>query len=94
VIARALSVRETEALVRSLGPEAGPAAPRAAKAAAASAPASDVHTRAAEDRLRFVLGTRVRIVRRGERGTVEIEFGSETELNRIYEQLTAGIETS
>jgi ParB family chromosome partitioning protein len=82
VIARALSVRETEALVKKM---AAPAADRAP----AARPAADVHTRAAEERLRFSLGTKVRIVRRGEGGTIEIDFVSESELNRIYEQLTA-----
>ena len=48
----------------------------------------DVHTRAAEERLRLVLGTRVRIVRQGERGRIEIDFGSEDELIRLFEQLT------
>jgi hypothetical protein len=60
-------------------------APRATRA---EAPASDVHTRAAEERLRFALGTKVRIARRGDGGTIEISFGSEAELNRIYEQIT------
>ena len=35
-----------------------------------------------------LLGTRVRIVRRGTRGRIEIDFVSEDELIRIYEQLT------
>ena len=48
----------------------------------------DVHTRAAEDRLKLLLGTRVRIVRQGTRGRIEIDFTSEEELIRIYEQLT------
>jgi ParB family chromosome partitioning protein len=78
VVARGLSVRETEALVKKKGEEPGPATP----------PSVDVHTRAAEDRLRLVLGTRVRIVRRGTKGRIEIDFGSEDELIRIYEQLT------
>lgn len=82
VISRALSVRETEALVKRL---VSPAAPRVAKA---DVPATDVHTRAAEDRLRFALGTKVRILRRAQGGTIEITFGSEAELNRIYEQIT------
>ncbi|MBI4886417.1 MAG: ParB/RepB/Spo0J family partition protein [Acidobacteria bacterium] len=80
VIARSLSVRETEALVKKLTAPAAARPPRAASAA-------DVHTRAAEDRLRFALGTKVRIVRRGGGGTIEIGFGSEVELNRLYEQL-------
>ena len=83
VISKSLSVRETEALVKRL---ASPAASRAAKA---EVPSSDVHTRAAEERLRFALGTKVRIVRRGEGGHIEIAFGSEAELNRIYEQITS-----
>jgi ParB family chromosome partitioning protein len=82
VIARALSVRETESLVKKTAESA------AATTATASAPAPDVHTRAAEERLRLALGTRVRIVRQGTRGRIEIDFGSENELIRIYEQLT------
>jgi ParB family transcriptional regulator, chromosome partitioning protein len=82
VIARSLSVRDTEALVRKL---ASPAATGAAKKAPAG---NDVHTKAAEDRLRFALGTKVRIARKGQGGTIEIDFGSEAELNRLYEQLT------
>lgn len=81
VISRSLSVRETEALVKRL---ASPSAPRAPKAEAAK----DIHTRAAEDRLRFALGTKVRILRGAQGGTIEISFGSEAELNRIYEQIT------
>ena len=49
---------------------------------------TDVHTRAAEDALKLRLGTRVRIVRRGPRGRIEIDFTSEEELIRLYEQLT------
>jgi ParB family chromosome partitioning protein len=78
VIAKQLSVRDTEALIRK----------GASAAATAPEPASDVHTRAAEDRLRFALGTRVRIVRKGKAGRIEIAFGSEDELQRIYELLT------
>jgi ParB family chromosome partitioning protein len=83
VISRALSVRDTEALVKRMG---GPAPPRAQKTAA---PAPDVHTRAAEDRLRFALGTKVRIVRRAQGGAIEIDFTNEAELQRLYEQLTS-----
>jgi ParB family chromosome partitioning protein len=81
-ISRGLSVRETEALVKRL---AVPAKPAASKAA----PAPDIHTKAAEDRMRFALGAKVSIVRRGSGGTIEIAFGSEGELNRIYEAITA-----
>jgi ParB family chromosome partitioning protein len=79
VIARALSVRETEALVkRATSPP---------KAAAPPEP-KDVHTRAAEEQLRFALGTDVTINRRRQGGTVEIAFANEEELQRIYEYLT------
>jgi hypothetical protein len=46
-----------------------------------------VHTRAAEDRLRFALGTPVRIVRKPKGGRIEIDFNSEEELQRLYEQM-------
>ena len=82
VISRGLSVRETEALAKRI---ASAVAPKVEKPAA---PTNDVHTRAAEDRLRFALGTKVRILRRAQGGTIEISFGSEAELNRIYEQIT------
>ena len=83
VIARSLSVRDTEGLVKKL------ATPTTVRQSQASPP-PDVHTRAAEDRLRFALGTKVRIVRgRSGTGTIEIGFGSESELNRLYEQLLA-----
>ena len=84
-ISRRLSVRETEALVKKLSSPK----PRATSAAATPAPGSDVHTRAAEDRMRFALGTKVRINRRGSGGRIEIEFGSEDELNRIFEVITS-----
>ena len=81
-ISRGLSVRETEALVKRLVAPAKPAANKAVQA-------PDVHTKAAEDRMRFALGAKVSIVRRGTGGTIEIAFGSEGELNRIYEAITA-----
>ena len=79
VIAKSLSVRDTEALVRRLAAPARAPRPETAR--------PDVHTRAAEDRLRFALGTKVRIARRGHGGTIEIAFSSESELHRLYEYL-------
>jgi ParB family chromosome partitioning protein len=82
ILSRGLSVRETEAIVRRIVDGAGrEQPPRAAKPV-------DVHTRAAEDRLKLLFGTRVRIVRRGKRGRIEIEFNNEEELIRIFEQMT------
>ena len=80
VIARGLSVRETEALVRRLSSGGGKTPAKPAK--------QDVHTRAAEERLRLTLGTQVRIVRKGTRGRIEVDFASEDELIRIYDLLT------
>jgi ParB family chromosome partitioning protein len=83
VISRGLSVRDTELLIKKL------AAPKREAEAGAADARADVHTRAAEDRMRFALGSRVRIVRRGTGGVIQIDFGSENELNRLYELLTA-----
>jgi ParB family chromosome partitioning protein len=83
VISRGLSVRDTELLIKKLGE---PARDREATPAESKA---DVHTRAAEDQMRFALGARVRIIRRKGGGVIQIDFGSENELNRIYELLTA-----
>jgi ParB family chromosome partitioning protein len=83
VIARNLSVRETEAMVKRVGAD-GPAAGKSV-----AAPVTDVHTRAAEDKLKMTLGTRVRINRKGKGGRIEIDFGSEDELQRLYEHLTS-----
>lgn len=79
IVARQLSVRETEALVRHESKPAGQEK---------EADKKDVHTRAAEERLRFVLGARVNIARRRTGGTIEITFTSEEELNRLFELLT------
>jgi ParB family transcriptional regulator, chromosome partitioning protein len=82
VIARQLSVRETETLVRKIVEHGRPV-----KDTAAARPV-DVHTRAAEDRLKLLFGTQVRIVRRGTRGRIEINFVSEDELIRVFDLLT------
>ena len=80
VISRGLSVRETESLVkRALEPKSVPpaAAPRG----------KDADTRAAEDQLYRAVGSKVDIVRRGKGGQVVIAFGSEDELQRIFDRL-------
>jgi ParB family chromosome partitioning protein len=82
VITRGLSVRETEAIVKRIveGPALPPRALRPEPA--------DLHTPAAQDRHPLTHGTRVRIIRRGVRGRIEVDFTSEDELIRLYEQLT------
>jgi len=79
VIARNLSVRETESVAKRIGQ--AEAAPRSAD--------PDVHTRAAQDKLKLALGTRVRIVRKGNGGRIEIDFTSEGELQRLYDILVS-----
>ena len=78
VVSKNLSVRETETLVKK-GAAAPPPREESPK---------DVHTRAAEEKLRFAMGTRVRIVRKGKGGKIEIDFQNEDELQRVYELLT------
>lgn len=79
VVSRGLSVRETEAMVRhEMAPAPPPPPPKRA----------DPNTRAAEDRLKVALGTtRVRIVRKGQGGRIDIEFSGEEELQRLYDTL-------
>jgi ParB family chromosome partitioning protein len=78
IVARGVSVREAEGLVRreSAPPQRKTPAP------------NDPNTRAAEDRLKLALGTRVRIVRKGTGGRIEIDFGNEDELQRLFDALT------
>ena len=77
-----LSVRAAEALVKRA------ATPKPKPDGAPETPPADVHVRAAEERLRISLGTRVRIVQRGKRGRIEISFTSENELQRLYDLLS------
>jgi len=80
VLARGLSVRETEALCRA--PEAR-RAPRRARAA-------DPHLREIEERLSRRGGTRVRLRGTGKKGRIEIHYFSEAELRRLCESLFPG----
>jgi ParB family chromosome partitioning protein len=73
---KALSVREVERRVALLR------APRPARPGR-----RDPNTRAAEERLRAVLGTRVQISRRGKGGVVRMTFSSEAELHRLFDLL-------
>jgi ParB family transcriptional regulator, chromosome partitioning protein len=72
-----LSVREVERRVALLR------APRAS----AVGPRKDANTRAAEERLRAALGTRVEIARRGRGGQIRLLFAGEAELNRLFDLL-------
>ncbi len=81
VVKRGLTVRATEALVRRL---------RGGIPTGRGRPASgDPNLQALEDRLRIALGTRVRILREGKAGILEISFFSEDDLTRLVD-LIAG----
>ncbi|HEX7512186.1 MAG TPA: chromosome partitioning protein ParB, partial [Candidatus Methylomirabilis sp.] len=79
VVKRGLTVRETEALVRRLkgGPPAKPG----------RLENQDPNLAVLEDQLRAVLGTKVRIVRDGKGGTLQINFFSSDDLTRIVEAI-------
>jgi ParB family chromosome partitioning protein len=80
IIERDLSVRSTESLVKSMTEDgSSDKSPRRPKT-------NDANVRAAETKLRRVLGTQVRIVQRGDsgQGTVEISFFNQDDLDRIY----------
>lgn len=83
VVDRGLSVRDTEALTRRS------ASPASSASQPPAVPTKDVHTREAEQQLRFALGTAVTIHRRRKGGSIEVGYSNEQELQRLYEYLMA-----
>jgi ParB family chromosome partitioning protein len=83
IVEQGLSAREVERQVKALL-----APPKSEKKKPSAR--TDPNTRAAEDRLRRAIGTRVRITRKGKGGRLEISFHSEQELGRVYEILLRG----
>ncbi|MGZ6268952.1 MAG: ParB/RepB/Spo0J family partition protein [Candidatus Limnocylindrales bacterium] len=85
VVARELSVRQTEELVRRL---------RDAAAGAGTQPRSerpaDPDLERVEENLRNALGTKVTLARSRRGGRIVIEYYSDDELGRLYERLTGG----
>jgi ParB family chromosome partitioning protein len=77
ILRRGLSVRATELLVKRL--KAAPADRARGRQGPALA--------AAEEQLRRALATKVRIVRQGRRGRIEVEFYSEEDLERLIEKI-------
>ena len=78
-IKQGLSVRQVESRVQQLR---NPKPPKTRKA--------DANTRAAEEKLRARLGTRVEINRKRGKGEIRIAFDSEAELNRLYLWIVRG----
>ena len=81
ILKRGLTVRATEALVRRLR--------RGTRGPGGRPQTGDPNLRALEDQLRVALGTKVRIVRNGKAGSLEISFFSDEDLTRLVE-LIAG----
>lgn len=84
IIKNNLSVRQTEELVRRQLDEQ----PAAKKAHTAHRVSAD--SRALEDRMRRVLGTKVSLFRSKKGGTLVIHFYSEEELDSIYRRIVKG----
>ncbi len=84
IVAEALNVRQTEHWVAKINQPAAatPAAPVTGKSATA-----DPHVADLENRLRERLGTQVHLKYRAGKGTLDIRFFSDDELNRILELL-------
>lgn len=82
--AQGMSVRQVEAAVQQV------TADRPSKSGRSKiAPHEDANVKAAAEQLERILGTRVRIVElTDQRGRIEIEYYSQTELDRIYQHIT------
>ena len=83
VIRQSLSVRETEELVASLQTRPGPKG----KTKSRPGEAREVHVTALENRLTETLGTKVSFKYRGGKGSLNIKFFSDDDLERILKLL-------
>jgi ParB family chromosome partitioning protein len=88
VVARGLSVRETEELVRRLA-AAAQAAPKPKEPTLDEDPNS-LHTRQLEAAFRSALGTKVALTRGRRGGKLIISFFSDEELETIYDRIIGG----
>ena len=85
-VALGLSVRQVETQVQEMTADRGKPASGSRKDAA-----QDPNVRAAAEELERALGTRVRIVELSEqRGRIEIEYYSQADLDRLYQQIVGG----
>ena len=84
-VAQGLSVRQVEGLVQSLTSDRTRTGDKKEKAI-------DPNVRAAIEEMERALGTRVHIVEISEqRGRIEIEYYSQTDLDRLFQQITHGM---
>jgi ParB family chromosome partitioning protein len=85
-VALGLSVRQVEAQVQELTSDRGKPGSGPRKESI-----QDPNVRAAADELERALGTRVRIVELSDqRGRIEIEYYSQADLDRLYQQIAGG----
>ena len=85
-VALGLSVRQVETQVQEMTADRGKPGLGSRKEVA-----QDPNVRAAADELERALGTRVRIVELSEqRGRIEIEYYSQADLDRLYQQIVGG----
>jgi ParB family transcriptional regulator, chromosome partitioning protein len=83
IVERGLSVRDVEKATREKATEKREAAPHKT----ASAPRASVEDRALEDDFRRALGTKVNLIKEGDRGRLVVYFYSDEELQAIYEKV-------
>jgi ParB family chromosome partitioning protein len=83
VLAGALNVRQTEELIAKWQPVAPPAMP--SKPGEAPVAIRDPHVAELEDRLQQRLGTRISLRYRAGKGSIEIRFFSDAELERLLD---------
>jgi ParB family chromosome partitioning protein len=79
-VAQKLSVRETERCV-------GRIKAASAERLGSGEPKSNPHVRQVIEELQRVLGTKVRLIEKGGRGRLEIDFFSQEDLDRLLMQL-------
>ncbi len=79
IIKRDLSVRKTEELVKKMRGEKHPPQQE-----------EDPQINSIKEKLQRILGTQVRIVRKGEKGKIEISFFSNKDFERILEIIQGG----
>ena len=85
IMARECSARQAEELVKRLQKNAEETAE--AKEAESPRETEKIFLQEAEDKLKMVFGTQVRICSRGKKNRIEIDFSSEEDLNRILDSL-------
>ncbi|MDT4966641.1 MAG: ParB family transcriptional regulator, chromosome partitioning protein [Acidobacteriota bacterium] len=91
IIERALSVRETERIIKRIASGGSPTLTETS-----STKLNDANVRAAESKLRRHFGTQVRVVQNQGRvgGKIEIEYYGDSDLDRIYKVLLGGSSTT